>query len=261
MIKTQPANARTLMANAKFYESYSRYIDEEGRYETWNDSVERVMNMHKIKYKSKLEEDHENQLQNLMNQAEQAYKNKLFLGAQRALQFGGDQLLRQNARLYNCSVTYCDRVDVFKESMYMLLCGSGVGFSVQTQHIKKLPNFNHKVKPETVVYQVQDSIEGWADAIGVVLDSYMKKESEYFNKNIVFDYSLVRIKGSFISGGFKAPGPDPLRKAIELIIQLINSEIKAGNTKVRTIVAYDIMMYIADAVISGGVRRAATICI
>jgi ribonucleoside-triphosphate reductase (thioredoxin) len=249
-------NARKMMADAKFYESYSRYQDNTGKYETWEESVDRVMNMHKTKYKDKLNPE----LIGLMEEVSQGYKNKLLLGAQRALQFGGDQLLKQNARLYNCSVTYCDRVDAFKESMYMLLCGSGVGFSVQTQHISKLPPFNKKLNPSKTIYQIEDSIEGWSDSVGVLLDSYMTPESTYFGKDIVFDYSLIRSKGSFISGGFKAPGSEPLRKALELVGQLIETTLAEGHTVVRTIVAYDIMMYLADAVISGGVRRAATIC-
>lgn len=257
-------NSRTLMSQAKFYEAYSRFDDKKESYENWDSSVNRVMEMHKTKYKDKLVNKFGGvNLETLIDETGQAYKDKLFLGAQRALQFGGEQLLKQNARLYNCSVTYCDRLTSFNETMYMLLCGSGVGFSVQTHHINKMPKLHKYENPDTMVYVIDDSIEGWSDSILVLLSSYMDQKSQYYNKHIVFDYSEIRAKGAFISGGFKAPGPDPLRKCLENIIKLIENEFKTYNKniiKMRSIIAYDIMMHLADAVISGGVRRSATIC-
>ena len=251
-------DARKLMSESKFYESYSRYIDSENRYETWNESVERVMNMHRGFYADKLTPE----LLELMSEVEDGYKEKLFLGAQRALQFGGDQLLKHNSRLYNCSSSYCDRANFFGGMFYLLLSGSGVGFSVQKQHIAKLP----KISPrgdDSIIFEVQDSIEGWADSIDVLLSSYFEDNAvypEYKGKKIYFDTSKIRPKGALVSGGFKAPGEAPLINALKIVERMLDIEVGNGTTEMRTIVAYDICMHIADAVISGGVRRSATIC-
>lgn len=257
--KFKKVNGRQLMSEAKFYEGYSRYIDEEGRYETWQESVARVMDMHKRFYKDKMTDE----LEMLIEEAKEGYTNKLFLGAQRALQFGGEQLLAHHSRLYNCSASHCDRPDFFGGLFYLLLSGAGVGFSVQKQHISKLPNIVPRTKG-TASYVVDDSIEGWANTIDVLLSSYFEnggKHPKYKGKNIHFDLSKIRPKGAFISGGFKAPGSDPLRKALDTVERLIEDELNKGVKSLRTIVAYDICMYIADAVISGGVRRSATICL
>jgi ribonucleoside-diphosphate reductase alpha chain len=215
--------------------------------------------MHRNFYKDKMTTE----LKELLDEVEQAYKDKLFLGAQRALQFGGKQLLQHNSRLYNCSASYCDRPDFFGGFFYLLLSGCGVGFSVQKHHISQLPNIKSRTK-SAKTYVVPDSIEGWANTIDVLLSSYFINGGvypEYEGRKVYFDLSNIRPKGSFISGGFKAPGSEPLRKALDAIEHLIESELRKGETKLRPIIAYDICMYIADAVIAGGVRRSATICL
>lgn len=266
-----------LMADAKFYESYARYDDSLGRYETWEESVERVMAMHRFKYADKLDltvtlppfeemykyldkELDTFTLNSLMVVAQQSYGDKYILGAQRALQFGGKQLLSKHAKMYNCTASYCDRTDFFKEAFWLMLCGCGIGFSVQKQHIAKLPGIKPRTK-QAKEFVVEDSIEGWADAIGALVSSFFDEESEYAGRKMQFDTTGVRDKGSLISGGFKAPGPEPLDKALKLIERLIKQELANGATVLRSIVAYDIVMHIADAVIAGGVRRAATICL
>ena len=265
-----------LMSDAKFYESYARYNDELNRYETWEESVARVMDMHRTKYAGKLEHsidlskfdlmdkviDNPSHvtLEYLISLAQQAYSDKYILGAQRALQFGGQQLLSKHAKMYNCTASYCDRSAFFKEAFWLMLCGCGIGFSVQKQHIAKLPSIKERTKQAKEII-VKDSIEGWADAIGALLSSFFDEESEFAGRKLHFDTTGIRPKGSQISGGFKAPGPEPLDKALKLIERLIKSELAAGHTRLRSIAAYDIVMYIADAVIAGGVRRAATICL
>ncbi len=120
-------DTRAMMSNAKFYEGYSRFIPEKNRYETWEEAVDRVMDMHRTKFKDKMSPE----LETIFEDITQAYKDKLFVGAQRALQFGGEQLLKHEIRLYNCVSSYADRPSFFGEFMYMLLCGAGAGFSVQ----------------------------------------------------------------------------------------------------------------------------------
>lgn len=251
-------DARELMAEAKFYESYSRWDDSKMRYETWAESVKRVMDMHRFKYKDVMSDE----LSSLIDEVEEGYKEKLFVGSQRALQFGGEQLLKNNNRLYNCAATYLDRVEAFSEIFHLMLSGCGVGFSVQKQHIKNMPKIS-KRKDEFVTYIVEDSIEGWAESVDVLLSSFFitgGRNKEYHTKKIKFDYSAIRPRGAFVSGGFKAPGPDGLKKSLEKIEALFIKALEDGKDTLSSIEYYDIVMYIADAVLSGGIRRAATIC-
>ena len=255
------ADARKLLSDTKFYESYSRYDDKKGRYETWNESVERVMNMHREFYKDKLTPELEAEI----SFAEAAYKDKLVLGAQRALQFGGDQLLKHHMKMYNCTSTYADRAEFFGEIFYILLCGAGAGFSVQKHHVAKLPSVAPRTKqPKTHV--VEDSIEGWATALDVLMSSFFTnggKYPEYAGRRVYFDLNAIRPKGAKISGGFKAPGPDPLRRALDRIEHLLTSMVimSEKEARMRPIHVYDIVMHAADAVLAGGVRRSATICL
>lgn len=253
-------DAKGMLSESKFFMGYSRFNEESGTYETWDEAVSRVMNMHREKYSDRMSKE----LSDLIDYAEDAYKEKLVLGAQRALQFGGEQLRKHEARIYNCSVSHCDRPSFFNEAFYLLLCGCGVGFSVQKHHVAKLPKIKSRSEKKAKVYQIQDSIEGWADSLAVLLSSYMISDSvfpEYRGYQVHFDYSKIRPKGSMISGGFKAPGPDGLRLALTKIEELIEKVLSNDSTTIRPIVAYDIVMHMSDAVLSGGVRRSATICL
>lgn len=247
------------MAEYKFIKDYSQWLEEEQRYETWEESVDRVMAMHRQKYKNILSPE----LEEALEFATSAYKDRLVLASQRSLQFGGDSLLRREERIYNCLTSYSDRLIFFQEAMHWLLCGGGVGFSVQKHHVAKLPAMQTRGKePKTFV--IPDSIEGWADAIGVLLSSYAVTGAtfpEYQGHRVDFDYSLIRPEGSMISGGFKAPGPDGLRAAIVKIEELLNNATAEGVRKLRPIECYDIVMHVGNAVLSGGVRRSATICV
>ena len=245
-----------LMSDAKFYESYARYLPKLNRYEAWEEATSRVMNMHRTKYADVMT----NELEELIQFAQEAYNDKLILGAQRALQFGGEQLLNKHAKMYNCTTSYCDRSDFFKEAFWLMLCGCGIGFSVQQQHIASMPNILPRTK-QAKAFIVEDSIEGWADAVGALMSSFFDEQSEFAGHKLYFDTTNIRPKGAEISGGFKAPGPEPLDKALKLIEKLIKDELANGAMRLRSIVIYDIAMHIADAVISGGVRRAATICL
>ena len=251
--------SKNMMAESKFYMGYSRWKTETEQYESWDESVERVMDMHREKYQSKMTTE----LSELIDFAEQAYKEKLVLGAQRALQFGGEQLKKHIARMYNCSATHCDRPAYFQEAMYLLLCGAGVGFSVQKQHIEKFPTIVKRSSKKVKVFQPDDSIQGWADTFGVLVSSYFTERGtfpEYKGHLVHFDLSKIRPKGSLISGGFKAPGPEGLRLALIKCEEILEKAVQRGETKLKPIECYDFTMFMADAVLSGGVRRSATIC-
>lgn len=271
MLKAVPTkqdhkDTRQLMADTKFYEGYSRWDETLDRYETWDEAVERVMNMHRDYYADKMTPE----LEALINEAEGLYKQKYVLGAQRALQFGGEQLLANPMRIYNCTSSYADRPEFFQEIFHILLCGAGAGFSVQKHHIAKMPPIAER-KKAAKIYSVEDSIEGWADSLGVLMSSYFKDGSgsfpEYEGRRVYFDLNKIRPKGAMISGGFKAPGPEPLRRALDKIEHLIQHRLlntlapEADHMRLRPIDVYDIAMYAADAVLAGGVRRSATICL
>ena len=263
MLKLVPKNVdvdtRHLMSRTKFYEGYSRWDEDNQRYETWEEAVTRVMDMHRGYYDSKMSE----KLSLMIDEAESLYKLQYALGAQRSLQFGGDQLLKHQMRMYNCTSTYADRPEFFSELFYVLLCGAGAGFSVQHHHVAKLPDITNRTKAAKG-WQVEDSIEGWADALGVLLSSYFVGGGmfpEFEGRRVYLDLNNIRPKGALISGGFKAPGPEPLRRSLDKIEHLIQSRVLAGETRLRPIDVYDIAMHASDAVLAGGVRRSATICL
>lgn len=244
-----------LMADTKFFADYARFNEATGQYESWDEAVDRVMAMHRTKYADKMNDE----LEGVFELITQAYKKKAILGAQRALQFGGEQLLRKNAKMYNCVSSYIDRPEFFGEYMWLMLCGCGAGFSVQKQHIAKLPNVRARSK-SVKKFVVPDSIEGWAQAFDVLFSSFFVgggKHPEYEGHPVWFDLSQIRPKGAMISGGFKAPGPEPLQHALTKVELLLSKAEK----RLRPIEVYDACMYMADAVISGGVRRSATICL
>ena len=256
----QPVDTREFLSQTKFYEGYSRYKDLEERYETWDEAVDRVIDMHTNYYKEK-----DNSLAPYLDEAKQAYKEQRVLGAQRALQFGGSQLLKHEMKMYNCTSTYVDRPEFFGEIFYILLCGAGAGFSVQKHHVAKLPKIQNRTK-QAKGFIVEDSIEGWASALDVLMSSFFVgggKYSEYEGRRVFFDLTQIRPKGAKISGGFKAPGPDGLRRSLDRIEYLLQGIVLDSKDPqpVKPIHVYDIAMHAADAVLSGGVRRSATICL
>lgn len=255
------------LSNYTFYSRYSQYNKEEKRRETWDEAVERVFKMHRIKYADKIKENPE--LEESINFAEEEQKKKRVLASQRSLQFAYEPIFKHELKMFNCLFTHINRERVFQEMMYSLLCGCGVGYSVQKHHINQLGEIK-KPFPEEKTYLIEDSIEGWSDAIGVLMSSWFTTSwgefDDYKNKTVIFDYSKIRPEGSLIANRFKAPGPEGLKTSIEKIRKLLTDFIvKNGDeelkAKISPIVAYDIICHISDAVLSGGVRRSATLCL
>ena len=246
------------LQNYTFVSKYARWIPEKKRRETWKESVDRVRKMMLEQYPH-IKED--------VEWAYDMMHKKRVLGSQRALQFGGKPILSHNARLYNCTSSYIDRLRFFQECMYLLLCGCGTGFSVQKHHIDKLPSLVLK-KDGVKKFVIADSIEGWSDSVGVLISSYFQQDElfpEYAGKNISFDFSQIRPEGAYLSSSSgKAPGPEPLKKALLNIKKVLDRAVRSSEfsvKKLRPIDAYDVVMHSADAVISGGVRRSATLCL
>ena len=237
---------KQILSDITVYTKYAKYLPEKERRETWDELVTRNMEMHTTKF-PKMKES-----------IEQVYKNFVFtkkvLPSMRSLQFGGKAIELNNARVYNCAFLPVDSIHSFSETMFLLLGGTGVGYSVQNHHIEKLPeirkpNYNRKKK-----YVVQDSIIGWADAVKALFKSY----TGGLTSHIEFDFSDIRPKGALlITAGGKAPGPEPLRIALVKIEAVLRE--KEDRSKLTDIECHDIQCHIADAVLAGGIRRAAMI--
>jgi len=235
------------------YAKYAKYLPDKKRREIWSEMVDRMFDMHKEKYKDVMED-----IQEEFDFAKNMVLKKRILGSQRALQFGGEPILSKNARIYNCCASYVDRVEFFQQCILLLLFGCGVGLSIQKHHVEKLPKVSKRDKGKKK-FVIPDSIEGWADAIGVLMSSYFNSKvtfPEYKGYEVEFDYSKIRPMGAPISSGSKAPGPGPLKRAIDNIVELMNSLLGENQTfKLKPIHVYDMTAHISDAVLSGGIRR------
>jgi ribonucleoside-diphosphate reductase alpha chain len=222
---------------------YARFIPEKNRRETWEELVTRNKEMHQRKYPQ------------LKDEIENVYKfvyDKKVLPSMRSLQFGGKPIEISPNRIYNCAYLPIDDWRAFGEVMFLLLGGTGVGYSVQKHHVEELPAI-HRPKSKERRFLISDSIEGWADAVKALMKSYFTGGS-----SIRFDYSDIRHKGArLITSGGKAPGPEPLRICIEKIRAIL--DLKQDGDQLSSIEVHDIVCHIADAVLAGGIRRAALI--
>lgn len=245
-------DSRPVVGEYVFLSKYSQTHD--GKKETWQEAVNRVMDMHLKRYSGMVKPEDEAEFSKMFAHAYSLYSEQRVLGAQRALQYGGELMLEKHARFYNCSSTYVDRVRVFEEIMYLLLCGAGTGYSVQHIHTDRLPvpkGFDNSKQAEKFV--IPDTIEGWAEAVGKMMNAYY-----YGGADIEFDYSAIRPKGAYIRGGFKAPGPEPLRQAIEKCHHIIT---RIKGRKLRPFELHYLICICANSVVTGGVRRSAMISI
>ena len=232
-----------ILSEITVYMKYARFIPEKNRRETWEELVTRNKEMHQRKYPQ------------LKDEIENVYKmvyDKKVLPSMRSLQFGGKPIEISPNRIYNCAYLPIDDWRAFGEVMFLLLGGTGVGYSVQKHHVETLPPI-HRPKSKERRFLIGDSIEGWADAIKAVMKSYFTGGS-----SIRFDYSDIRHKGArLITSGGKAPGPEPLRICIEKIRAIL--DLKTDGDQLSSIEVHDIVCHIADAVLAGGIRRAALI--
>ncbi len=235
-----------ILSDITVYMKYAKFVPELNRRETWEELVTRNMNMHIKKYPK------------LKNEIKEAYKSvysKDVLPSMRSLQFGGKPIEISPNRVYNCAYLPIDSIDCFHEIMFLLLGGTGVGYSVQQHHVAKLPIVNKPYAKRTRRFLIGDSIEGWADAIKVLMKSYMGNKR---SSSVQFDFSDIRPKGAqLVTSGGKAPGPQPLKECILKIKGIFDG--KEDGIPLTTLEAHDVVCHIADAVLAGGIRRAALI--
>jgi ribonucleoside-triphosphate reductase len=237
---------KKILSDITVYTKYAKYKPELQRRETWEELVTRNMEMHIRKYPQLKE--------TIINTYIDYVFPKKVLPSMRSLQFGGRAIELNNARIYNCAFLPVDDIRSFSETMFLLLGGTGVGYSVQNHHIDKLPEIRKPRYDKKRRYVVQDSIIGWADAIKTLFKSY----TGLLNNHIEFDLSDIRHKGALlVTAGGKAPGPEPLRICLVKIEAILRE--KEDNSKLTDIECHDIQCHIADAVLAGGIRRAAMI--
>lgn len=226
---------------------YARHIPEEMRRELYPETVTRVREMHRRKFA------HVEGLDKDIVWAFDQVLDKRVLPSMRSMQFGGAAVEAVNNRIYNCTFSFIDRPRVFAEAMFLLLCGSGVGYSVQFEHVEKLPPLQFVNMDNVVHHTIADSIEGWADALHALVMSYVD------GFNIEFNYALIRKKGAVLkTSGGRAPGHRRLKESLEQTRKILDN---AQGRQLRPIECHDIMCHAADAVLSGGIRRSAMICL
>jgi len=237
--------SQKILSDITVYMKYAKFIPELNRRETWEELVTRNKEMHQKRYPQIKEE--------IENVYKMVYAKKI-LPSMRSLQFGGKPIEISPNRVYNCAYMPIDHPDAFSETMFLLLGGTGVGFSVQKHHVDKLPEIKKPNPTRTRRYLIGDSIEGWADAIKVLVESYLGVKSS----TPIFDFSDIRHKGALlVTSGGKAPGPQPLKDCVHNITKVF--ENKKDGEKLSAIETHDIVCHIADAVLAGGIRRAALI--
>ena len=240
---------------------YSQYNAEKKRRENFDEIIDRQSDMHETFYKDI------KGIKKYIDITREAQKKQLCLGSQRASQFGGEKILERNILIYNCGATPVCYPDAIHKIMFCLLGGVGVGFSVIKKYIDMLPGIETPNPKKVIKFTPRDSKEGWADCLKVLMKSYFKTqeghdESKWFGKTVEFDLSQIRKKGSKIRGlVHTAPGPGILRNSLENARKLINTRLSEGLTRLRPVDVYDIIMYASEAVLSGGIRRSASICL
>jgi ribonucleoside-triphosphate reductase (thioredoxin) len=233
-----------ILSDITVYMKYAKYIPSLNRRETWDELVTRNKNMHIEKYPE------------LRKEILDAYKfvhDRKVLPSMRSLQFGGKPIEISPNRIYNCAYLPIDDYRAFGETMFLLLGGTGVGYSVQKHHVEKLPEIRQPNLDRTRRYLIADSIEGWADAVKALMKSYFQGTSK-----LKFDFSDIRQKGArLVTSGGKAPGPQPLKECLIKVQGILDN--KNDGDFLSSIEVHDIICHIADAVLAGGIRRAALI--
>ena len=234
-----------ILSDITVHMKYAKYVPKLQRRETWSELVDRNKSMHIKKYPTIADE---------INKAYKFVYDKKVLPSMRSMQFGGKPIEISPNRVYNCAYLPIDNIHSFSETMFLLLGGTGVGYSVQQHHVNKLPPINKPYDKRFKRYLIGDSIEGWADAVKVLIKSYLNGRSS----KIVFDYSDIRAKGArLVTSGGKAPGPQPLKECLLKLEGLLDS--KDDGSQLSSLEVHDMVCHIADAVLAGGIRRAALI--
>jgi len=235
---------KKILSDITVHMKYAKFLDAENRRENWGELVDRNMSMHIKKFP---------ELKKEIVETYKLVRDKKILPSMRSMQFGGKPIEVSPNRIFNCAYAPADDVRVFGEIMFLLLGGTGVGYSVQRHHVESLPEIRRPSPKRTRRFLIGDSIEGWADAVKALMESYFKGSSK-----LRFDFSDIRPKGArLVTSGGKAPGPQPLKECLVKVEGILDA--KENGDKLTPIEVHDVICHIADAVLAGGIRRAALI--
>lgn len=224
---------------------YAKWLKDSCRREFYGETVARSLLMHIARYPEFAE---------VLRWAFRFVDQRKVLTSMRSFQFGGFPIEKHNARMFNCSFTHIDRIAAFSEGLYLLLCGCGVGYSVQKRHTEQLPKVRRIDRRHVKHYHVDDTIEGWGDALYAILHAYMVSTNY-----VEFDFSKIRSEGSpLVTSGGRAPGHLPLKAALERVRLILDGAV---DRHLRPIEVHDIMCHAAEAVLAGGIRRSSLICL
>lgn len=227
-----------------YLRTYAKWNKEEGRRETWVETVDRYLAFMKENIGNKLTAKEYNELR-------EAILNQEIMPSMRLMQFAGDAARRCNVAAYNCSYIAPSKLEDFAEIMYISMCGTGVGYSVESANVQALPQINYQTGEKLPTHVVADSKEGWCDALTLGLKTW------FAGKDIDFDFSQVRPAGARLNTmGGKASGPEPLRNLLAFSRERI---ISRQGRRLRNIDAHDVICKIGECVVAGGVRRSAMI--
>lgn len=235
---------RNQLAEFVYYRTYSRWVDKEGRRETWIETVDRYMDFMKKKLDGKLSEKEYSEVRDMI-------LAQSSMPSMRLLQFAGKAAEKTNVCAYNCSFIAPSALQDFGEVMYILMCGTGAGFSVESRNVQALPQIKSQTGKLMPAFLIPDSKEGWADALILGMKTW------YDGKDIKFDFSKLRPAGARlkIMGG-RSSGPDPLRALLDFARAKI---LKRQGRRLTNLDVHDILCKIGEAVVVGGVRRSALI--
>ncbi len=235
--------SQKILSDITVFNKYAKFVPSKQRRENWNELCDRNQEMHITKYPQLKAE--------IKAVYDEFVRAKKVLPSMRSMQFGGRPIELSNNRMFNCAYVAVDSPAAFWESMFLLLGGSGVGFSVQKHHVEQLPEVKGPTSKNRR-FLIGDSIEGWADAVKVLVRAYFEGKSDP-----LFDFRDIRQKGAkLVTSGGKAPGPDPLRICLDHVRAIMNDAV---GRQLTTLECHDLMCRIADAVLTGGIRRAALI--
>lgn len=230
-----------ILSDMVHHGKYSKFLPDLQRRETYKETVDRNCEMHVDRFP---------QHRAMIRDAYALVHERKVLPSMRSMQFAGKAILKNNARIYNCAFMPIDHHAAFAEGMFLLLCGTGVGYSVQAHNVNKLPTI--KKSSDTSKYLIGDSIEGWADAVRHLVKAYLQG-----TPRPRFVYDDIRDEGERLSSGGRAPGPDPLRKALDAMERILFN--KPEGSYLTPLECHDMMCIMSEAVLSGGIRRSAMI--
>ena len=248
--------ASKILSDITIYMKYAKWLPLEFKKESWDMIVDRNLEMHLAKLKELGHDEESHYYKEVVDIYNNYVRQFKILPSMRSMQYAGKAIELSPNSIYNCAYMPVDSVECFHEAMFLLMNGTGLGYSVQQHHVRELPEIKQPNKDRTRKIVIHDSIMGWADAVKELFRSYTGE----LTQRPRFIYDDIRPKGARLkTRGGKAPGPEPLRKCMVMVENILQT--KEDGSQLTTLECHDILCHLADAVTAGGNRRAALIAL